>query len=279
MQQQQTLPTHPAFASRKVLILAIILGVVAAGLIVAFLSSRKSSPGTAVPVTTVQVIVATQDIPSGTKITNSMVALKAVQQDAVVADPLTALTAVTGKTARYPIAKGAQLSGASIVAPAASKALSFEIPPGKRGFTVAVSPDTSPAALMVPGDFVDVLLAGTRESAVSGGAATPVATPAGTSSNPPKAAVTLIQNVQVLSVQTTYVDNGVPYNPSVRGSQQSGTSTVSNVTLAVTPDQAQLLWLASQDGKITLSLRGFGDEGTAVVPPVAEPIEIPAGGN
>ena len=36
----------------------------------------------------------------------------------------------------------------------------FQIPAGLRGFTIGVSTQDSPAAVLVPGDFVDVLVAG-----------------------------------------------------------------------------------------------------------------------
>jgi Flp pilus assembly protein CpaB len=46
------------------------------------------------------------------------------------------------------------------------------------------------------------------------------------------------------------------------------------VTLAVTPEQAQLLWLASQEGKLTITLRAFGDDKIADLGTIAEPIRI-----
>lgn len=62
MQQQQTMPVHPAFTSRKILLLALALGVIAAGLVVAFLSQAQGSGKTAAPVSTAHAVVATQDI-------------------------------------------------------------------------------------------------------------------------------------------------------------------------------------------------------------------------
>ena len=93
------------------------------------------------------------------------------------------------------------------------------------------------------------------------------------SNNDFKAAVTLIQNVQVLSIQKNFVANGVPYDATVRGRPDDKTDG-SYVTLALTPDQAQLLTLASQDGKVTLTLRAFGDAKVADVAPIAEPVRI-----
>jgi Flp pilus assembly protein CpaB len=102
----------------------------------------------------------------------------------------------------------------------------------------------------------------------------PVPVPSEGALENPKAAVTLLQNVQVLSVQREYVDNGVPYDPSVRGEPPTEDS-VSYVTLSLTPEQAQVLWLALQDGAVTLALRAFGDGEIKDLGPVTEPLSVP----
>lgn len=109
----------------------------------------------------------------------------------------------------------------------------------------------SVAALLAPGDFVDVL-AGAQGA-------------------------TLLQNVQVVSVQREFVE-GVPYDESVRGEPPEKDS-ISYVTLAVTPEQAQVLWAAVQSGAITLALRPFGDDEVVAVSPPENPLslQIPAG--
>lgn len=278
MQQPQTLPVHPAFTNRKILVLAVLLGVIAAGLVVAFVSqSRGSSKST--PVATVAALVATQDIAAGTKITDKMVAVKQVPQDAVIANPLADTKTAVGQVARFPIAQGQQLSSTAIGQSVKSTALSYEIPPGKRAVTIPVGQDLSPAPLMVPGDFVDVLAVGELDTVIQGApGATPVATTNG--QTPPKVVVTLVQNVQVLAIQSTYVDAGVPYNADTRGAQATDKS-ITNVTLALDPAQAQLVFLASQGGtnsqqaSLTVVLRHVGDEDTPAIPPVAEPIQLP----
>ena len=68
---------------------------------------------------------------------------------------------------------------------------------------------------MAPGDFVDLLLSGSPEVLRQ----TPQLAlvqdlPTGEER---KYTVTFLQNIQVLAVQRTYVDNGVTYDSSVRG--------------------------------------------------------------
>ncbi len=272
----------------RVLLLALVLGAVAAGLIVAYLSSRDSGGTTEeVAVPTLSVVVAAEDIAAGKEITESMVELKALPETAVIDNVATDTTQVVGQTLRYPVTKGEQFSNLRLVEPSEVQALSFQIPQGLRGFTIPVNVNDSPAAVLVPGDFVDVLVSVDAENLaveeapapaegvapVEPAALTPEEQLALEPISEPRAAVTLLQNVQVLSVLQDYVDNGVPYEPSVRG-EQPDEENVTYVTMALTPEQAQLLWLASQDGNVTLSLRAFGDDKIEDLPPVTEPLRI-----
>lgn len=273
---QQAIPRQSALGGHRALIGALILGAVAAGLIVAFLANREgdtdSSAAGALAVRTT-VVVAAVDISAGEKITRANVETRQVPRDLLLLGALTDTSAVVGQTARYPIAKGEQIATPRLVVTKESKSVSFQIPPGLRGFTIGVETKTSPAALMVPGDFVDVLVSGdiTRLSPLASSAA---ATLLLTNGDKPKAAVTLLQNVQVLSVQRDHVDTGVVYDSSTRGNPPGEKDDVSFITLALTPEQSQLLWLASQENKVTVSLRGFGDDTVTELPTVAEPIRV-----
>lgn len=312
---------------RRILILAGILGAIAAGLAVAYLVSLdRGTPSVSAATATGAVVVAREDIAPGTRITAEMVEVRELPLEAVVSGASRDVDLVVGETARYPLAEGEQISATRLVAPVEVQALSFQIPEGMRGFTIPVSTEQSPAALLAPGDFVDVLVAASLEDLVTefsvqagpsvlvhsgalggeltieglaaalataaqeAGAQLPaeatlqdIATALAAASDGDgdqaaaegegsefEAVTTLLQNVQVLSVQRDYVANGVPYDASVRGvpPEQDG---ISYVTLSLTPEQSQLLWLASQKGEITFTLRAFGDEGVAevgAVPPI-----------
>lgn len=262
----------PSIGGRKVLIAALLLGAVTAGLIVAFLASRQSDGTAPLAVGTTSVVVAKQDIPAGTKVTNAMVEVRDVPSNAVISGATTDLEAVVGETARYPLYEGEQVAATRLVEPPKQKSLSFTIPAGLRGFTVPVEVTRSPAALIVPGDFVDVIVSAELIHLLPGGM-DPAAT-VGSENDKPKAAVTLLQNVQVISVQRDFVDSGVPYDDSTRGAPRDDDE-ANYVTLAVTPEQAQLLWLATQEGALTLALRSFGDDAIAALTPVAEPVRLP----
>jgi len=194
-----------------------------------------------------------------------------VPRDLAVAGAFREIASVEGQVARYPIGRGEQISNIRLQEAAQVQALSFQIPKGMRGFTVPVDETRSPAALIAPGDFVDVLVAGELTRIGPSGELLPETLDGG--GDAPKAVVTLLQNVQVLAVQRTRAE-GVVYDSATRGEPLDDDDNVSYVTVALLPDQAQLLWLAMQEGSITLALRAFGDDAVATLEPVAEPIRI-----
>jgi pilus assembly protein CpaB len=253
-------------ADRRILILALVLGAVAAGLAVAFLSNADQPA--ALPDSVKTVVVAKSEIPVGTKITQEMVETKPVDATAAIPDAAADPSAVVGLTARYPIAAGEQVSATRLVATAQVQALSFQIPPGLRAYSMPVG--TRLAGFIAPGDFVDILIATTLDQVVNPSTvanqpslvfarATPAA---GTGAPAPVPAVTtVLQNIQVLTVSAQYVRDGLVYDATTRGTPPDAEEGggVSYVTLALTPEQAQLLWLAGQNGEMTLTLRPFGE--------------------
>ena len=274
MAQSASIPAQPGLGGRKALFGALILGAVAAGLIVAFLanSSTDTKNPAGAAAATAKVVVATREIAVGTKLDNSMVQLKELPQSAIISDPFSTTEEVVGTITRFPLQANEQVAKGRLVDAAKGKSLSFQIPSGMRGFTIQVDSNASPAALLAPGDFVDVITAAKIGTLLPQSVSSATTSGVAQGNNDLKAAVTLLQNVQVLSVEQTFVSDGVPYDATVRGTALN--KAVQNVTLAVLPDQAQLLWLAVQDGKLTLALRGFGDAEVKDVAPIAEPVRI-----
>lgn len=104
------------------------------------------------------------------------------------------------------------------------------IPAGMRAFTVAVNVVSGVGGFILPGTRVDVL------ATVS-----PNGTKNGTTTR------TILQNVEVLAVDQTFNKNND--DPVV----------VKSVTLVVSPDEAEKLALASNEGKLQLVLRNGTD--------------------
>jgi pilus assembly protein CpaB len=268
---QQAASVRPRNADWRILAAALVLAAIAAGLIVAYLASRGSSssePAAPIVEEPVPVVVAIQEIPGGTLVTEEMVELRYYPEETLPEGAMPATDLVVGQVTRFPIAAGEQLTISRFVGPSSGQSISFQIPEGLRGFTIPVDVRSSPASLLVPGDFVDVIVLLDIELL----GLQPVL---GLSEDRDyKGAYTIFQNLQVISVQREYVE-GVPYEPSVRGDLPEE-GDISYVTLAVEPEDAQLLWLASSQGSVTLSLRPFGDEDVTPLAPIAEPLQLPA---
>ena len=202
----------------------------------------------------------------------SLVELRSFPKDLVISGSVRSVADIEGRTVRHPIARGEQISALRLIDTAKAQTLSVQIPPGLRGFTVPVDSTKSPATLISPGDFVDVIVSAELIRLGGSGSGTPELLGAG--GEKAKAAVTILQNVQVMAVQRRHADTGVVYDASTRGEPPGKDDDVTYLTLAVTPEQAQLVWLAINEGKLTVTLRSFGDDKIIVLPPVAEPIRI-----
>lgn len=114
--------------------------------------------------------------------------------------------------------------------------------PGMRAVTVQLEESRAVSAFVSPGDFVDVLFSFQSEDLSDN----PV-------KNPRNFSETLLENVRVLHIDRLFdEESGLPeLNPSLE-----------TVTLEVTPEQAEMLFLTRNEGILALSLRGTdpGDE-------------------
>jgi Flp pilus assembly protein CpaB len=60
----------------------------------------------------------------------------------------------------------------------------------------------------------------------------------------------------------------------VRGEPPEKSDSIGFVTLAVTPEQAQALFLAQKEATLTIVLRPFGDDAEVALAPFLEPFVI-----
>ena len=287
--------TQPQKSSKSQLLIAGILGITAAVLVLLYLNnSEGDETGAAIPMA--EIVIAEEAIETGEKITSSMLSVGEVAESSVAPDFFTSQSLVVDRVARYPIEKGEPITAGRLVDAPEVQLLSFQIPAGLRGMTIPVRETETPAALMGPGDFIDVIvridqslikddsflltLAGDEndliariEQSLTGDSL--LVTLIGEDDNGDfKVSLTLLQNIQVLSIDRSYADTGVIYEPSTRAEAREEDDRVSFVTLAVTPEQAQLLWLAQDKGLLTLVLRPFGDDEITPLGPTIEPFVI-----
>lgn len=250
----------PGRGNRTFILLAVVLGLMGAGLVYVA-TSRNSSDGTSgSAIADTPVVVAKADIAARTTITPDQLEVRLVEADARSVLAYGSPEEVVGKVSRFPIAANEQVLSSKLVdlspgSTATSRGLSYIVPEGKRGFAITATEVQNVAGLLLPGDYVDVVVVYDIEFRnVEGDLETEDAF----------LAHTLLQNVEVLSVSQTVVDIVPGEEPGetgqrVRNSDAEPDPEAVTVTLALTPEDAQLIYLAEANGAIRLSMRGFGD--------------------
>jgi pilus assembly protein CpaB len=247
--------------NRRLIIAAVALGLLGA-LLVYMASSSKggSSPSSAPAGEGVPVVIAKADIPARTKITAPMVEVRLVPADAASALGFKDASQVVGQVTRFPIAVNEQVLTNKIVSlagtAASGRSLSYVVPPGKRAVAVTTSDVQNAGGLLLPGDYIDVMVIYDVEFAGRAGGDRQTAANF--------VAQTMMQNVQILAISTNIVDLVPEATPSANGQQArnsegKATPGAATVTLALSPQDAEKMYLAELNGKIRLSLRAYGD--------------------
>jgi pilus assembly protein CpaB len=256
---------NPGRGSRRFVLLALVLGLMGAGLVyVATSRNSTSEPTTSSGTADTPVLVAKADIPARTTLTADMVEVRFVSQDVRNALAYDNQASVVGLVTRYPISANEQVLSNKVIdlangASVTDRSLSYIVPEGKRAFALNASEIQDVGGLLLPGDYVDVVVLYDIEFTGLDGQRT---------TEDSFLAHTLLQNVEVLSVSQV-VSDIVP-DQQEEGSEESGQRTrnsearpdpgAATITVAVTPEDAQLLYLAEANGRIRLSMRSFGDD-------------------
>lgn len=272
---------NPGQTNKKFLYMALGLGLLGAILVYAAFS-RSSGSGGSAGGDQVPVVVAKADIEARSRITASMVEVKLLSSDIASTLAYTDTAAVVGKTTRFPIAANEQVLSNKIVdlsagpSSVAGKSLAYVIPPGMRAIAINVKEVSAAGGLVLPGDFVDVLVVydvdfindlardNTSREKVSN-----------------FLIHTLLQAKQVLAVKQTIVDTvpesvgtpvagSSPSNSVVRNSEAKPEPDAQTITLALTPEDAQKLYFAELNGKIRLDVRPYGDTEEKPIQPMIQ---------
>ncbi len=247
----------PDRSSRLLIAAAIIFAGLAAVLVFVGLNdgSEKASPSA----TSAEVVVAAQGISANTKLTADLLELRAVPLDQKLDGVYGDVQPLVGLPLRFPVAEGEQITPLKVGAEAVDdkQDLAFVLQASERGFSVEVTEVSSVGGLLLPGNFVDVIAVGDQQldGAIE--------------------AFTILQNIEVLSVAQEAQEPLPAASAAAQESENGGglrgqrpddverQPKARTVTLAVTPEQAQLLALAqATGGQLWLSLRSAGDHDT-----------------
>src|SRR5271169_2694480 len=152
-----------------------------------------------------------------------------------------------GWVARDPLAAGEPISDAKIVSPGSRGFLAAVLHPGMRAISVPVTATSGISGFIFPGDEVDILI--THQLT-------------GHDEAQHRAAETVLQDVRVIGIdQKLDSKNGEPL-------------VAHTATLEVTPKQSEMIAVASEIGKLSLSLRSLAadqsEKSTAASPTSGE---------
>jgi len=183
------------------------------------------------------VVVAKVEIPLGEKITVDQLMLAPIPNGSAPEGAFRKIDEVAGRVAITPIGVREAVTLARLAPEGVGGGLSAVIPEGYRAMTVKVDDVVGVSGFVMPGSYVDVV------------AVIVPAAAQGVQSQGPISKIVL-QHIKVLA-SGPKIDS--PDN-------QREPTNAKAVTLQVTPEQAEKLVLAANEGKLQLVMRNYGDQ-------------------
>lgn len=154
--------------------------------------------------------------------------------DAPIAGCFSEMTGLIGRVLVTPVVAGEPILASKLAPLGALGGVSSLIPPGMRAITVAVNVVSGVGGFIIPNAKVDIL-----------------ATVNASSSKETATTRIILQDITILAIDQTYRND------------DNDPSEVKSVTLLVSPEQAEQLALAANEGKLQLMLRNTVDSETA----------------
>ena len=210
-------------------------GAVICGLIGVMLVTRYLSQVEAFTKDLGNVVVARQEIPLGAKITLEQLTLAQIPNGSTPVGAFKKMDEVIGRVAITPIGVRETITSMKLAPEGAGGGLPAVIPEGYRAMTVKVDDVVGVSGFVMPGAYVDVVAVITPQTQ-------------GETTGPISKIV--LQHIKVLA-SGAKIDS--PEN-------QREPSKVNAVTLMVTPEEAEKLVLATNEGKLQLVMRNYRDD-------------------
>jgi pilus assembly protein CpaB len=200
----------------------------------------------------VTVLVAKRDISAGEPLNASMFDIAVAPADQVPPQAVTSYDQIFRKEAAAPISKGEPIllnkliSSRHSVSREARVSLSKTTPVGKRAITIPVDQIASVGGMIKPGDYVDVLCS----------ISIPVTK--GKKKKKKEVILPLFQKVLVLAVGTELATSEGGYEVQ-KDKKKKKKSFAKMITLALAPQEANILAFVQEQGKIQMALRSPED--------------------
>jgi pilus assembly protein CpaB len=219
------------------LVLAIVLGLVAALMARNVISRNR---GTANDGSLVSIVTAAHDIEPGQKITADDLGAAKLPAASVPSGSFQNPADLVDRVSVVRLVKGQHVLENTLAPTGTAAGVQALIPDGMRAITVEVNEFSGVAGLLLPGSKVDII------SVIRNG------------DNASAVARTVVQNVEVRAIGRVISSAGVQAaTPADAGAPPA--PMVNNVTLLVTPEQAEAIQLASVGGRPWLVLRNSKD--------------------
>lgn len=227
---------------KRVIVLAVILGLITMGLLYYYIESMNEVEEVKVDLT--NVVVAVTSIPAHVNVTPEMVTVKSIPTEAVHPDAVTSVEEIVGFTTNMAIYNDEQILKTKVVTEAESATLSYRIPENMRAITIPMTEISGVGGYITKGDKVDILV--TYEFEVE-----PATPETGEEAKQLTITYTQFQNIEIL-------EKGPSTPATTEPAAVSGVAT--SLTLLVTPSQAEVLTFAQYSGSINMVLRNPVDE-------------------
>ncbi|MDD4907736.1 MAG: Flp pilus assembly protein CpaB [Candidatus Omnitrophica bacterium] len=206
-----------------------------------------------------QILVAKTDIPKGVVIEPKMVVLESIPEQYIQPKAVTSLERIQGMVTAQGISKGEQVTLNQLFSnqQASGESLAMATPVGKRAISIMVDNIASLAGMMRPGDYVDVI----------GLIPVPMQTPDGKNASQ-IVTVPLFQNVLVLAVgqQLGMASSAGGGRYAKEGEKREGAPII---TLALNPQEANLIAFVQEQGKIRFIMRSPADSQVQNIAPAS----------
>lgn len=214
----------------------VLTGALVFGLLAAVSVSRYLSGTQAYAKNLNTVVVAKVPIPLGTKITAEQVDIVHVPNGSTPDGTFESVDKLVGRVAVVNIAQRETITDTKLAPEGTAAGLSAVIPEGYRAMTVKVDDAAGISGFIQPGTIVDVVV---------------VINPPDKATNQDPISKIVLQNIKVLA-------NGQNID---QPKDEREANSVKAVTLQVTPEQAEKLALANNEGKLQLVMRNQIDQG------------------
>jgi pilus assembly protein CpaB len=185
------------------------------------------------------VVVAARDVTEGEKLERLSLSLAQWPSGTAPESAFSSIDSAVGRVVRVPVFKGEPIVPGRLAPSGTGPGLEVKIASGKRAMAVKINDVAGISGLIQPNSRVDVLVTLQSNQA----------------QNTKEQAKVFMSNMRVLSVGTQ-VERGEDGKPIH----------ATTATLEVTPQQAEQLAVAMNEGTIQLVLRGYGDPDSVVTP-------------